>query len=801
MSTDPIKTGKPTVTGTAPITTTYQDRNLTASEINTLIRNCVIPDNCTGLAVIKRTWTAKNACGTVTADQYIYRVDKTPPVATSCPQDKTIECPATPSFGTPVFTDTCDANPTVTFTDKRVNLSCGYKITRTWVAKHACGNTSSPVSQTITVTDTKAPTITAPADKTIEAGQTPKFGVPTVSDACDANATYQQVGTDKRVDQGCGYTLTRTWVAKDSCGNTSKQVSQTITVKDTKAPSITAPADKVVECDTEPVFGVPTVTDTCDPNATYEQVGADERVALPYGYKITRTWVAKDSCGNKSGEVSQTIIVVDTVPPVTPDLPEVSGVCEVVVVPPTTTDACDGTVVGTTTDPLVYSVPGTYTVNWTFTDQAGNTITVPQTVVVQDGGGLISGYTFHDLDKTCERTTTSPPLGGLTITLRDADGNIIATTTTNAAGYYEFKGCQLKAGTYLVTAPDKAGDLTLASDGTRVVQITENGVSTDNDFCYRRETPDCYGILLFGPDITWRLYDYMVKDPNGPKMDPAMITIAGTRVWWDPNKPDLLTEALDAKLAKDGKPFCTIYFDTEYFGVTGMWSGLSAADEARLKQEIRSGTGFVYGEPMSNSVMPHAQLPTVLPMDVQSLCDRKQMYTVVDPTSPLSAGLPPRFVATSSCQNINITLLPADGVTYENVKTVAISDSDDPGLANAPGVGGPTVITLDYGANGGRVAILGTDPYPQWDPTPGYETDFASIFRLYYNAIMYTGHLTGNVPGPSPLDLADAMKIAGGLIAAPSTDGLPQGTAAESQPGISIVDAVALMRQIRGLAP
>ena len=39
---------------------------------------------------------------------------------------------------------------------------------------------------------------------------------------------------------------------------------------------------------------------------------------------------------------------------------------------PTATDACAGTITGTTSDPLTYSTQGTFTITWVFNDGNGN---------------------------------------------------------------------------------------------------------------------------------------------------------------------------------------------------------------------------------------------------------------------------------------------------------------------------------------------------------------------------------------------------------------------------------------------
>ena len=79
------------------------------------------------------------------------------------------------------------------------------------------------------------------------------------------------------------------------------------------------------------------------------------------------TWMYDDGNGNISQQI-QTVIVDDVTPPV-PDLanlPDVTGECSATItVTPTATDNCEGTIIGTTTDPLTYEEQGTFMVTWT----------------------------------------------------------------------------------------------------------------------------------------------------------------------------------------------------------------------------------------------------------------------------------------------------------------------------------------------------------------------------------------------------------------------------------------------------
>src|SRR5205814_4092689 len=139
-----------------------------------------------------RTGTATDAhTNSATCSQTITVIDSSAPTVTSCPADATIQCPAAPVFGTPVFSDTCVTNLTVTFVDASLGVSGNEvsKTQRTWTATDAHTN-SVTCSQTITVIDSSAPTVTScPADATIECPATATFGTPVFNDTCDTNLT------------------------------------------------------------------------------------------------------------------------------------------------------------------------------------------------------------------------------------------------------------------------------------------------------------------------------------------------------------------------------------------------------------------------------------------------------------------------------------------------------------------------------------------------------------------------------------------------------------------------------------
>jgi hypothetical protein len=180
------------------------------------------PGTCANNYTITRTFRATDACGnTATASQAITVIDNTPPVLAGVGGPSTINCPATPSFSSPTASDAC-GTATVTFTDATTPGTCAnnYTITRTFRATDACGNTAT-ASQAITVIDNTPPTLTGVGGpSTINCPATPSFSSPTASDACGtATVTF----TDATTPGSCtnNYTVTRTFVATDACGNTA----------------------------------------------------------------------------------------------------------------------------------------------------------------------------------------------------------------------------------------------------------------------------------------------------------------------------------------------------------------------------------------------------------------------------------------------------------------------------------------------------------------------------------------------------------------------------------------------------
>ena len=430
--------------------------------------------SCDNEYTITRTWTLSDECNNTTSEvQTITVVDTTPPTIT-VPANSIVECSQStdPSAtGQATATDNCAGAITITYNDVTVN-NCGQTsvITRTWTATDVCGNTASD-TQTITVRDTIAPSLSIPADTTVECTESidpVDTGNATASDTCgNVTVTF----TDASV-AGCGntMTITRTWTATDDCGNASSD-TQTISVVDTTPPTLTIPPNKIVECGEStlpPNTGNATATDTCG-NVTINYT--DTSVSNCGNTQIiTRTWTATDDCGNIASD-DQTITVQDTGIPTLNVPNDITIECNESSDPSNTgnataTDTCGNATV-TFTDTSVAACGNTETITrtWTATDDCGNTISETQTITVSDTTPPI--VTIPS-DVTIECTQSTDPANTGSATATDTCGN--ATVTFNDTSVTSCGNTETITRTW--TATDDCGNTTSDTQTITVVDTT-----------------------------------------------------------------------------------------------------------------------------------------------------------------------------------------------------------------------------------------------------------------------------------------------------------------------------------------
>jgi uncharacterized repeat protein (TIGR01451 family) len=288
------------------------------------ISDVTTSQTCINRYTVARTYQAMDACGnTATCTQTINVNDQTAPVIT-CPIDVTVDCVndvPMPNTSTATASDNCGGTPVISFVgDITINQGCvnQYMISRTYRAMDECGN-SATCAQLITVFDDEAPTITCPADATVECASNvpaPATVLPS-SDDCGGIVTITGVN-DVTVNQSCPnrYTLNRTYNAVDACGNTATCL-QVITVFDDTPPTITCPLDITVDCADDvpgPATGLP-ASDNCGGSPVVSLI---DQTTISMGcvnrFTINRTYQAMDACRNTATCV-QVITVFDDTPP------------------------------------------------------------------------------------------------------------------------------------------------------------------------------------------------------------------------------------------------------------------------------------------------------------------------------------------------------------------------------------------------------------------------------------------------------------------------------------------------------
>ncbi|MGB4849007.1 MAG: HYR domain-containing protein [Saprospiraceae bacterium] len=216
-STTPAQTGAPTTIANCG-TITYSD-NITGG-------------TCPLIQIITRTWVS--SITGVICTQTITVMDNTAP-SIICPANVTVSCAGqVPVVNTAsvIRSDNCAGNVTVIHVgDVKTNQTCAnkFKITRTYRATDACGN-SATCSSTITVQDNTAPQIHCPSNLvlTCDAGQNyvaliyAWIATATATDACGVNVTittnYDGISIPNFSCQGG---LVITFTATDICGNSS----------------------------------------------------------------------------------------------------------------------------------------------------------------------------------------------------------------------------------------------------------------------------------------------------------------------------------------------------------------------------------------------------------------------------------------------------------------------------------------------------------------------------------------------------------------------------------------------------
>ncbi len=461
-------TENPTITAPADATVNVDAGScgaipaLATATANDNCGNPVITSNAPSVFPLGTTnvvWTATDAAGnTASATQIITVEDNENPTVTA-PIDINVTCPADVVLGTPTSNDNCGINSTTN--DAPTVFPYG-TTTVVWTVRDFAGN-SATANQTVIVTDTQDPTVSTPADIAVGCPQNVVLVPPTATDNCTITSLVSDAPTV--FPQG---TTTVIWTATDEAGNTATS-SNTVTVNDTTDPTITAPANLTLNCTDAVVLGNPIVSDDCGVASTTSNAPIAP-ATYPLGI-TTITWTVTDNSGN-TATATQTVTISDTqnptiTAPLSVVVPTDAGICtasNVALGTPVTADNCG--VANVSNDaPTIFPL-GTTNVIWTVIDNAGNTATATQPVLVLDRinptmTNPLTANLLTDIGACTATNNLTPPAA--------SDNCTIASITSNAPAIFPIGTTNVRW-----IATDGAGNTVTK---IQVVKVTRNPAS------------------------------------------------------------------------------------------------------------------------------------------------------------------------------------------------------------------------------------------------------------------------------------------------------------------------------------
>ncbi|MEZ4799969.1 MAG: hypothetical protein R2809_09400 [Flavobacteriales bacterium] len=379
-------------------------------------------------------YRAVDSCGNQSTTSITVTVDDTiAPEFDNCPENVTVECsdelPAVAEGIT--ATDNCDDDVLVVYlgqSEPETEDGCTYFVYRTWAAFDDCENRTDCV-QTITIVDTTAPEFTyVPAEATFECDQEIVYEDAMASDNCH-EVTIEVSSEMMEGECPQEYTIVRTFVANDGCGNSS-EATQTIHVVDTTAPVFNPfEAYVSVECTEVDNVAAPTATDNC---SEVVEVVLTEELLNSGGCLgvLERHYTAYDACGN-SAEAVMFIAILDTTPPVVMNPEDFTVECDAVPAMPEIEiyDNCGHEVTVEATEEMIAGeCENSYTIVWTWTatDFCENVTVESTTVTVIDTTAPMWEWVPADVTIEC---SDEVPAVEMAIAYDNCDDNVEVVVT------------------------------------------------------------------------------------------------------------------------------------------------------------------------------------------------------------------------------------------------------------------------------------------------------------------------------------------------------------------------------------
>lgn len=327
------------------------------------------------------------------------------------------------------------------------------------------GLAATPVSRTVTIADTTPPLVTLNGAATLSLACGDTFEDPgaMAQDGCDGGPTVRVFGA---VDPDAPGEYVLTYSAADASGNSSSPVLRTVTVEDQGAPTIAlnGPESVALECGDPFIDPGATASDDCAGDLDVVVLGTVD-VTSPGEY--TLTYRASDVAGNTTPELTRTVTVADTTPPVL----TVVGEAEMILScgegyaeqGATASDACDAVAEVTISGTLDSNAVGVYTLAYDATDASGNvaeTITRTVTVIGQSSPSItLTGEA--EVTIACNADYADAGASAVDGCQSDISARIVTENSVNTA----------VPGTYIVTYNVADGSGAAAVEVSRTVTV------------------------------------------------------------------------------------------------------------------------------------------------------------------------------------------------------------------------------------------------------------------------------------------------------------------------------------------
>jgi hypothetical protein len=247
----------------------------------------------------------------------------------TCPANQTVSasgsCQGTVGAWSPAsLSDNCNTSPTFTQSPAASTVLSGHNDaeTVTLSTNDGNGNTNS-CSFTVTLKDVTPPTVTCPANQTINSNgncsaPVGSWSPMSVADNCNASPTVTQSPTAATIISGHNTVQTVSLTVNDGNGNTNS-CTFTVTLRDVTAPLITCPANQTVSANascagTVGAWSPASLSDNCNPSPAVTQSPTAATALNGHNDAETVTLTATDGNGN-TNSCSFTVTLKDVTPP------------------------------------------------------------------------------------------------------------------------------------------------------------------------------------------------------------------------------------------------------------------------------------------------------------------------------------------------------------------------------------------------------------------------------------------------------------------------------------------------------